>query len=216
MTYASDDAIPLPVLIRRLQAGERDAVERFFLGELDDVALYWRFFRTMTPATVHAYVAQIPFGVQGVVFGAFCDGRLVGVAELSSIPGSELCRENRPGAMSCAELGIAVSGRERHKGLGRLLLQRVLQHAWTQGLKRVQLSSLKDNSPMLRLAAALGFQKLREESGEVIMQIQRPGDWLVASGTSEEIAAAACDCGEQEAAPRRVACPVQTLKGRCE
>lgn len=212
VNLAALDATPL--LIRRLQADARADVERFFLQELDDVSLYWRFFRTMTPATVHAYVAQIPFGEQGMVFGAFLGERLVGVAELSSIPGSDMCRENRPGSMSCAELGIAVSDRMRHKGLGRMLLQRVLLQAWTRGLKRVQLSSLRDNTPMLRLAESTGFRALREQSGEIIMQANRPGDWAVACGQSEE--PAPCACVNEDAAPRQVACAVQMLKGQCE
>lgn len=208
---APAQADPPPLLIRRLRADARDGVERFFLQELDDVSLYWRFFRTMTPATVQAYVAQIPFGEQGMVFGAFLGERLVGVAELSAIPGSEMCRENRPGSLSCAELGIAVSDRMRHKGLGRMLLQRVLQHAWTRGLKRVQLSSLRDNQPMLRLAEALGFRKMREESGEIIMQIARPGDWQVTCGNSEEGAD-----DRDNAAVRRVNCPVRVAGEECQ
>ena len=104
-----------PITIRTLAADGRAAVERFFLEELDDIALYWRFFRTMTPLTVHAYVEQMRFGSGCVVFGAFYGERLVGVAELSAIPGSEMCAENRPGSLSCAELGIAVSNQLRHK-----------------------------------------------------------------------------------------------------
>ena len=49
------------ISIRTLDAGGRQAVERFFLEELDDIALYWRFFRTMTPLTVQAYVEQMRF-----------------------------------------------------------------------------------------------------------------------------------------------------------
>jgi acetyltransferase len=172
----STDASPA-IAIRPLAADEREAVERFFLEELDDIALYWRFFRTMTPMTVHAYVAQMRFDNGCAVFGAFCGERLVGVAELSAIPGSELCAENRPGALSCAELGIAVSNQLRHKGVGRALLDHLLRHAWTHGLKRIQLSSLRDNRPMLRLAERLGFKVLREESGEIIMHALRPADW---------------------------------------
>ncbi len=168
---------PQNLIIRSLGAGEREAIERFFLEELDDIALYWRFFRTMTPMTVQAYVAQMRFENGCVVFGAFYGERLVGVAELSSIPGSEMCAENRPGALSCAELGIAVSNQLRHKGVGRALLDYLLRHGWSRGLKRIQLSSLRDNRPMLGLAERLGFKALREESGEVIMQALRPADW---------------------------------------
>ncbi len=166
-----------PITIRLLGAEDREAIERFFLEELDDIALYWRFFRTMTPMTVHAYVAQMRFANGCVVFGALHGERLVGVAELSAIPGSETCAENRPGAISCAELGIAVSNQLRHQGVGRALLDYLMRHAWTRGLRRIQLSSLRDNRPMLLLADRLGFKPLREESGEVIMQALRPADW---------------------------------------
>lgn len=196
-----------PIAIRTLAADERDAVERFFLEEMDDIALYWRFFRTMTPMTVHAYVAQMRFENGCVVFGAFYGERLVGVAELSAIPGSEMCAENRPGSLSCAELGIAVSNQLRHKGVGRALLDYLLRHAWTRGLKRIQLSSLRDNRPMLALAARLGFKALREESGEIIMQALRPADWPQAVPLQPPSAAAAPE--------REVNCTAKVANVRC-
>lgn len=195
-----------PITIRTLAAGEREAVERFFLEELDDIALYWRFFRTMTPMTVHAYVAQMRFDNGCVVFGAYYGERLVGVAELSAIPGSEICAENRPGALSCAELGIAVSNQLRHKGVGRALMDYLLGQAWTRGLKRVQLSSLRDNRPMLALAARLGFKALREESGEIVMQIRRPADW------PQEVALQAVPPSEE----RTVTCTAKIINARCD
>lgn len=195
------------ISIRTLAAGEREAVERFFLEELDDIALYWRFFRTMTPATVHAYVAQMRFDNGCAVFGAFFGERLVGVAELSAIPGSETCAENRPGAISCAELGIAVSNQLRHKGVGRALLEDLLRKAWTRGLKRIQLSSLRDNRPMLALAARLGFKALREESGEIIMQALRPADWPQAVPLQPQAAMATPD--------REVTCTAKVVNARC-
>ena len=197
-----------PVTIRILDAGEREGIERFFLEELDDVALYWRFFRTMTPMTVHAYVAQMRFENGCGVFGAFCGERLVGVAELSAIPGSEMCAENRPGALSCAELGIAVSNRLRHKGVGRALLDHLMRHAWTRGLKRIQLSSLRDNRPMLALAERLGFKALREESGEVIMQALRPADWPQDVPFQSQRAAPGT-------AEREVTCTAKVVNARC-
>jgi len=193
------------IAIRTLDPSARDAIQRFFLEELDDIALYWRFFRTMTPMTVHAYVAQMRFENGCIVYGAFDGERLVGVAELSAIPGSELCAENRPGSLSCAELGIAVSNRLRHKGVGRALLDYLLRHGWTRGLKRIQLSSLRDNRPMLALAERLGFKALREESGEIIMQALRPAGW------PQEIARKA-----QSAEPKRdVTCTAKVANVRC-
>jgi RimJ/RimL family protein N-acetyltransferase len=214
------DASP-PLEIRLLQAGERDAVERFFLTEMDDVSLYWRFFRTMTPATVHAHIEQMAFSGQSAVFGACIGERVVGVAELASIPGSEMCQENRPGSpAACAELGIAVSDRERRRGIARELMEGLLRHAWMRGLKRVQLSSLKDNRPMLLLAEKTGFRVLREQSGEIIMQATRPADWplQVAFQPREEEALAAGTASADEPArdARAIACPMQMIQGRCE
>jgi len=195
------------ITIRPLAAGERETVERFFLEELDDIALYWRFFRTMTPLTVHAYVAQMRFGDGCMVFGAFHGERLVGLAELSAVPGSEMCQENRPGALSCAELGIAVSNQLRHKGVGRALLDYLLDYAWTRGLKRIQLSSLRDNRPMLALAERLGFRALREESGEIIMQALRPAGWPQTVPLTSQAAAAV---------PQRdVTCTAKVANVRC-
>lgn len=198
-----------PITIRTLAAGEREAVECFFLDELDEIALYWRFFRTMTPLTVHAYVEQMRFDNGCAVFGAFDGERLVGVAELSAVPGSEMCAENRPGALSCAELGIAVSNRLRHKGVGRALLDYLMRYAWTRGLKRIQLSSLRDNRPMLGLAQRLGFEPLREESGEVIMQALRPADWPQELPLQTQPAAAA-------APEREVTCTAKVANVRCK
>lgn len=204
-----------PITILTLAASEREAIERFFLEELDDIALYWRFFRTMTPMTVHAYVSQMRFDNGCVIFGAFHGERLVGVAELSAIAGSEMCAENRPGALSCAELGIAVSNQLRHKGVGRALLDYLLRQAWVRGLKRIQLSSLRDNRPMLGLAERLGFKPLREESGEIIMQALRPDDWRDARVPAVKIPVAASERSE-DAAPRQAVCGVQMHKGRCD
>lgn len=218
MIHASQGTHP-PVLLCRLQAAKREAVEHFFLREMDDVGLYLRFFRTMTPATVHAYVMQIPFSREGAVFGARIGERLVGVAELAAIPGSGSCLGgNRLGGpMVCAELGIAVAGSERRKGIARQLLQRLLRHAWDHGLKRVELSSLKENHPMLRLAESLGFRAVREETGEIIMQAPRPADWPLDAVAVAAEEAATADCpAEGGARDAKLACPVQMLKGRCE
>jgi len=197
-----------PLATRPLNAGDQPAIEHFFLAEMDDVSLYWRFFRTMTPMTVNVYVTQMRFDNGCVAYGAFFGERLVGVAELSAIPGSENCAENRPGSLSCGELGIAVSNHLHHKGIGRQLLSRLLDDAWTRGLKRIQLSSLRDNRPMLGLAAHLGFQPLREESGEIIMQALRPADWPQAVPRRPKHQAAS-------ATEREINCSAKVVNARC-
>ncbi len=208
LNVTRDTTVNSPLTTRPLHAGDRVSIESFFLKEMDDVSLYLRFFRTMTPMTVNAYVMQMRFDNGCIVLGAFFGERLVGVAELSAIPGSEICAENRPGALSCAELGIAVSNHLHHKGVGRQLLGSLLDTAWQRGLKRVQLSSLRDNRPMLGLAARLGFQPLREESGEIIMQALRPADLPKAAPLQKQAAAPA-------APDRAVNCTAKVVNARC-
>ena len=123
-------------------------------------------------------------------------------------------------ALGCA-LHLGVRGENTHhmieacfKGVGRALLDYLLHDAWTRGLKRIQLSSLRDNRPMLGLAERLGFKPLREESGEIIMQALRPGDGRDAPVQAVNLPAA----GERSeaAAPRQLACAIQMHKGHCD
>lgn len=210
---------PPPLLLCRLQDGERNAVERFYLQEMDDVALFWRFFRTMTPDTVKYYVARIPFTGGGAVFGAFLGPRLVGVAEFAAMPGSARCGIDNPrqpgGVPACAEIGIAVSGRQRRRGIARSLLERLMNHAWTRGIARLQVSSLAGNHPMIRLAESLGFRKVIEHNDEVIMHALRPADF-VPDAAPQAVGDFAENAGGSPArATRRIVCPVLLYDRRC-
>lgn len=220
MTPLDQILSPPAVLVCRLQPEQRGEVERFFNEELDEVAQYWRFFRSMTPATVTAYVEQIPFTGQGAVFGAYLGDRLVGVAELATIPADARCRSellNPGGAPSCADIGIAVSGRERRRGIARSLLEGLMHHAWARGIKLLQVTSLKGNRPMVGLAEALGFTVAAEQNDEVVMHAFRPAGFLpqpateCATGEGRE-----CRAPEGGVKPgRQLVCPLLLFKPKC-
>jgi RimJ/RimL family protein N-acetyltransferase len=213
-----------PLLVCRLQATERAAVERFFLQEMDEVSLYWRFFRSMTPETVHAYVEQIPFTGNDAVFGAYAGSRLVGVAELAAIPADARCRaeaEGPSGVPACADIGIAVSNYQRRRGIARALMERLVQHAWTRGIKRLQVSTLKANHPMIRLAEAFGFRTMIEQNDELVMHAFRPVGFipqplLQAAKDMAPEGSRACEAPEQGTKPgRRIVCPVLLMDRKC-
>lgn len=215
---AIDQTLSTPaLLICRLQPDQRDEVERFFNEELDEVAQYWRFFRSMTPATVKAYVEQIPFTGQGAVFGAYLGDRLVGVAELATIPADPRCRSellNPGGAPSCADIGIAVSNRERRRGIARALLEGLMRHAWSRGIRLLQVTSLKGNRPMVRLAEALGFTVAAEQNDEVVMHAFRPAGAAPLPAT--ECEQHECPTSEGEVQPgRQLVCPLLLFKPKC-
>ncbi len=199
-------------------------MERFFLQEMDEVSLYWRFFRSMTPETVHAYVEQIPFTGKGAVFGAYAGSRLVGVAELAAIPADPRCRADSagPGGVpACADIGIAVSNYQRRRGIARALMERLVQHAWTRGIKRLQVSTLKANHPMIRLAEAFGFRTMIEQNDELIMHAFRPVGFIpqpLLQAAKDMAPEESCARDEQEQGTkpgRRIVCPVLLMDRKC-
>jgi acetyltransferase len=56
-----------------------------------------------------------------------------------------------------AEFGIVVRSDLKGRGLGRLLLQRMIRYARAQGLQRLVAVVLRENDAMLALARGLGF-----------------------------------------------------------
>jgi RimJ/RimL family protein N-acetyltransferase len=96
-----------------------------------------------------------------VVLGAFVDGNLVGAAGLA--------RETREKARHKATLfGMYVDDGQRHRGLGRLLVEAVLEHARSQsGLRQVVLTVTQGNARAEALYTRCGFQTFGVEPDAV-------------------------------------------------
>jgi ribosomal protein S18 acetylase RimI-like enzyme len=87
--------------------------------------------------------------VDATVFGAFRDGELVGVAGFAAQAGEQVAHKG-------LLWGMYVRGNARGLGVGRALVQRVLDHA--QGkVELVQLTVVEDNRAAQNLYAAMGF-----------------------------------------------------------
>lgn len=86
------------------------------------------------------------------VFGAFEGDRLVGVVSL--------VRESRPKEKHKASIyGMYVDRKVRRKGIGRQLLNRVLETArQLPGLRQARLAVVEVNQPALRLYESAGFE----------------------------------------------------------
>ena len=72
------------------------------------------------------------------------------------------------------ELGLGVAERFRRRGVGRLLLERLLTDAARAGAERVSLSVERDN-PALRLYQAIGFTTV-EVVGDACTMVIRVSD----------------------------------------
>lgn len=75
-----------------------------------------------------------------------------------------------------AEFGLLVHHDHAQCGLGRALLQRLLDHAWQRGIGQVYGVVLSENTPMLKAAQKLGFHRRAEpeEPGCVRVEINAP------------------------------------------
>lgn len=90
-------------------------------------------------------------GARAVVFGAFCDGALVGAAGLS-VEAREKARHKS------TLFGMVVASAYRGHGLGLLLVQAVLDHAASQPqLRLVQLTVTQGNASAQALYQRMGF-----------------------------------------------------------
>lgn len=75
-----------------------------------------------------------------------------------------------------AEFGLLVHHDHAQCGLGRALLQRLLDHAWQRGIGQVYGVVLSENTPMLKAAQKLGFRRRPEpeEPGCLRVEINAP------------------------------------------
>ena len=137
------------VLMRPIRPSDGDAYRRFFeklsgddvrfrffsrLGALDDRLLAR--FTQLDYARAMAFVALDP------------DSReILGVARLAAEPDGAL-----------AEYGVVVRSDCKRRGLGRLLMRRLLAFAASEGLQTVWGDVLHENKAMLGLCAELGFK----------------------------------------------------------
>ncbi len=155
-----------PVVVRQIH--EQDVeLERRFIEALSPTSRRFRFLDTMrTPseallkqmtsidaAASAAYVALIV--VDGVE-------REIGVARFSALPGGGDC-----------EFAVTVADEWQRKGLGTLLVRRLVEVARSRGITKMHSSDASDNTAMRQFAAHLRFAHERdpEDSSHVLYTV---------------------------------------------
>lgn len=95
--------------------------------------------------------ARIEPGPHQIVFGAFDGRQLVGIAGL---------RRERLERIShrATVWGVAVDPERRQEGIGKRVLQRLIDHARDQGLLQIQLAVAVENPAAQALYRSLGFK----------------------------------------------------------
>jgi acetyltransferase len=87
-------------------------------------------------------------------------GALAGISRFSSDPDHET-----------AEFGILVRSDLHGRGLGTVLIEKLIAYARADGLKRITGLVLRENVAMLEFAAELGFQPLPDTEARPVVEI---------------------------------------------
>jgi GNAT superfamily N-acetyltransferase len=71
------------------------------------------------------------------------------------------------------EMAVTIADEWQHKGLGRLLAQRLIEYARSHGVKQLYSADLADNSAMRHLASELGMSARRnpDETDQIIYSL---------------------------------------------
>ncbi|MGZ5113153.1 MAG: bifunctional acetate--CoA ligase family protein/GNAT family N-acetyltransferase [Usitatibacter sp.] len=126
-------------------------LEKEFIAGLSPETMHLRFLsalRTLTPQML-ARFTQVDYD-RDMAFVALIEvagrEREIGVCRYATLPDAESC-----------EYAIVVADEWQGKGLGRIMMRRLIEVAQARGLKSMVGFVLASNEPMLRLCAELGF-----------------------------------------------------------
>jgi acetyltransferase len=142
-----------------------------FHASLSEQSVYMRYFHMMKldQRTAHERLTRICF--------IDYDREMALVAERTDPKTGEceimgVSRLSRHGAVSGeAEFSVLVSDRFQRRGLGTLLVGRLLEVGRAEGLRRITAEILLDNHPMQRITERLGF-RLRRDMEDMVVKAE--------------------------------------------
>ena len=151
---------------------EDAAMERAFVAGLSDESRYLRFMQHLSALTPQmlARFTQVDYDRELALIaieGVPGQEAMVGVARYVANPDAE-----------SAEFAVTVADAWHGRGLGRALMQMLIERAKKRGFLRLMGVVLAVNAPMLRLASSLGFHAKRDpddlEQVIVTLQLREP------------------------------------------
>ena len=116
--------------------------------------------------TLDGFRAQLSSPLPNAMFGSFVDNELAATAAVSragQFPSSH---------HKMVMWGVFTSPRYRRRGLSRQVVDTALQHAFHNGVQRVNLQVYVPNEPALTLYRAIGFVEYGTESEAVFLDGQ--------------------------------------------
>jgi acetyltransferase len=155
------------VLVRPIRP-EDATLEREFVDNLSAESKYFRFLNHMDKISplLLARFTQIDYDREMALVAVLGEhtpeARIIGVARYIGNPDQQSC-----------EFALTVADAWQKKGLGRLLMQRLISIARDRGLEVMEGDVLAQNTRMLRLCTALGFHTEHSDDDPEIVIVRR-------------------------------------------
>ena len=176
----------MQVIIRPIRVDDAPRLQSLF-GRLSQESIYYRFLglRKELSSEQARRLADLDYQTQMALVATWGDGRqneVIGVARYSVIPGS------RPVE---AEAAIVVEDRHQSKGLGTILLERLVHYATAHGIRTFLAEIRHENGRILRLIRRSGLPaQSRLEAGVFVLRVnldrEPPADSTSGSATREQ------------------------------
>lgn len=156
-----------PILLRSIRPEDEEAMVRFH-GTLSDQSVYFRYFThlPLKQRTEHARLARLCFidYDREIALVAVRNDPLTRRNEIIGV--GRLCKAY---GKNEAEFAVVVSDRWQKRGLGTLLLQRLVDIARMERLGRLRGAVLGENQAMRRLCERVGF-RIRQRTDETELE----------------------------------------------
>jgi GNAT superfamily N-acetyltransferase len=147
------------IVIRHFEPSDQEQAREVILSGLQE---HWGF----RDSSKNPDLANISRNYADATFLVACEGfRIVGTGAL------------KPREDGVAEvLRMSVSADMRRKGIGRMILRRLLEHAGRAGVRRVILETTETWSDVIRFYLARGFEITHREAGDVYFALDLDTD----------------------------------------
>jgi acetyltransferase len=157
-----------PVTIRPIRPEDEPLMVKFH-ETLSEESVYMRYFHMMnlTQRTAHDRLTRICFIDYDREMALVAEHTDPDTGEREIMGVSRLSRRGAsPGE---AEFSVLVSDRFQRRGVGTLLVDRILDVGRAEDLKRITAEILFDNRPMQNISKELGF-RLRRDTEEMVVK----------------------------------------------
>ena len=148
--YLSRDVLDVEMLVKSLEDHDWDALREIYL---EGLATGQATFETTVPTQSEWDSGHLPFGRIGAY--STQGGTLIGWAALSGT-------SKRQAYAGVAEVSVYVAAAARGNGVGRALLQALIQESERNGIWTLQASIFPENVASLKLHKNLGFRTVGE------------------------------------------------------